>query len=315
MSELNKLQNIKIDEPLAPYTTFKIGGPARYFLEVKDIEELKSAIRAAGEDNLPVFVLSGGSNILVADEGFAGLVIKIDFDELKISADKITAGAGVNLNKLLMFSVNNNLSGLEWAAGIPGTLGGAIRGNAGAWGGEIKDIVESVEVLRNGEIVILDNKSCGFSYRHSDFKNNGDIILRAVLNLKPGDKEASNRKIQEYLTKKTQGQDVSHPTAGCMFKNVYLDKLDGKEKERVSAIVREEFSLKGIIPAGWLIEQCGLKGQIIGGARVSIKHANFILNQNKATAKDILNLTNLIKEKVFAKFGLRLEEEVQFIGF
>lgn len=312
---LDKINGIKFNELLAPYTTFKIGGPAKYFLESEDIEEIKRALQAAKEENLPVFVLGGGSNILVSDEGFAGLVIKLNLSNLEISGEKITVGAGVILGRLVAQSINQGLSGLEWAVGIPGTVGGAVRGNAGAWRREIKELVEKVRVLRDGKEIVLENKDCDFKYRHSIFKTNQDIILEIILKLKKGNKEEVRKRMREYLEKRGGSQDSSCPSPGCMFKNIKIENLSAEEWAEIKEKIPRDFRDKGAIPAAWLIEECGLKGKTIGGARISERHANFIINKENAAAKDVFTLISLIRQKVLDKFGLNLEEEVQLIGF
>ena len=313
--ELSKVKNIKTDEPLAPYTTFKIGGSAKYFLESGDIEEIKQALQAAREENLPIFILGGGSNILISDSGFSGLVIKTKFDKLEFDNEKVIVGSGVSLKKLVAQSVAHDLTGLEWAIGIPGTVGGAVRGNAGAWRKEIKGAVEKVKVLRDGKEIILENKDCNFKYRHSIFKANQDIILEIILKLEKGSKEESQKQMKEYLEKRIKTQDTSFPSCGCMFKNIKIENLSKKELKGIKGKVPQDFLDKSVIPAAWLIDQCGLRGHAIGGVAVSERHANFIINKKEATSQDVFNLIFLIKEKVLNKFNVKLEEEVQLVGF
>jgi len=313
--ELDKLKNVKIDEPLSTYTTFKIGGSAKYFLESGNVEEIKQALQSAREENLSIFILGGGSNILVSDSGFSGLVIKPNFQNLEFDGEKIVVGSGVSLRKLVAQSVAHSLTGLEWAVGIPGTIGGAVRGNAGAWRKGIQEVIEKVKVLREGKEIILKNKNCDFKYRHSIFKANQDIILEVILKLERGNKEKSQEQMKEYLEKRAITQDTSFPSCGCIFKNIKIENLNKEELENIKGKVPQDFLDRGVIPAAWLIDQCGLKGQNIGGAQISEKHTNFIVNKDKALAKDVFDLISLIRQEVLDKFGLILEEEVQLIGF
>lgn len=305
---------------LSKYTTFKIGGPAKFFCVVENIDEIKEALEFAEKNKLKVFVLGGGSNVLISDEGFDGLVIRIMNQELGIKNNKIFVGSGLSLAKLIGESVKNNLTGLEWAAGIPGTVGGAICNNAGANGKFIMDVVESVEIL-NTEYRILDikkleNKQCKFSYRNSIFKEEKNyIILNAVLKLEKGNEEKSRKIISEILKLRKEKQPLEYPSAGSVFKNPiindsHLEKLK-KEFPELDKIAKNN-----IIPAGWLIEQINeLKNKKIGGAMISEKHCNFIVNFNNAKAEDVVILISLIKQKVRDKFGVQLKEEIEYVGF
>jgi len=284
---------IKNNVILAKHTTYKIGGPADYFISVKNFEELKLALKFADDNLLPIFILAGGSNVLFGDEGFRGLIIKIDNKKLSINGNKIMADAGVLMGDLVSQSIENSLVGLEWAGGLPGTVGGAIRGNAGCFGGEIKDIVEEViAATNNGEIKLYKNKNCQFGYRDSIFKNNKEIILSAVLKLKSGDREKLKMEVFDHIKyRKTKHR---MPSCGSVFKNHFLK--DGS-----------------VLSAGALIETCGLVGKTIGGAMITKEHANIIHNFNNAKAADVLDLIDLVKEKVKQKFDINLEEEVQLI--
>lgn len=303
---------------LANFSTFKIGGKIKYFLKAKNEKEIVEAIKWAKEEKLSFFILGGGSNILFSDKKFKGLVIKIENCRLQIVDCKIVAEAGVPLQKLVFESVKKGLSGLEFAAGIPGTLGGAIRGNAGAFGGEMKNVVEKVRVLRvkNKEFKIeeLKNDECEFGYRESIFKKKKNwIILSAILKLKKGKKKEIEKEIKEILKKRKERQPLDFPSAGSVFKNVPLEKVP-KEIQEIfkDKIKREPFPC---LPAGALIEAVGLKGYQIGGAKISEKHANFILNVKNAKAKDVLKLINLIKKKVKEKFKIKLKEEIEIVRF
>ncbi|MFH1226202.1 MAG: UDP-N-acetylmuramate dehydrogenase [bacterium] len=300
MSIKDKLGNgLSENEPLANHTNFKIGGPARYFFVAQNDEDLIKAVKAAKDLNLAYFILGGGSNILVSDKGFDGLVIKMQNVKIKMQNDNlklknclITAGAGVKLSELIKLALDNGLIGMEFLAGIPGNVGGAIYGNAGAWGKGISDFVKEVKVFDGNEIKIIKKEEADFSYRHSRFKETKEIILEATLELTKGDVEISKQKIKEILEKRHANQPYQMPCAGCTFKNPSADQ-----------------------PAAFLIEQCGLKGKTIGGAQVSEKHANFIVNTGQAKASEVRELTELIKKEVKNKFGVDLEEEIILVGF
>jgi UDP-N-acetylmuramate dehydrogenase len=302
---------------LAKYTTFKIGGKAKYFFIAKTKKDLIKAISFAKKTKLSffnsrvkrgnqssrrakrggVFILGGGSNLLISDKGYKGLVIKIQMDSIfSVETRNIYAEAGARLADLVKMSLEKRLTGLEWAAGIPGaTIGGAIYGNAGAFGESMKNVVENVEVLdcRNLKIKSLKNKNCKFGYRESIFKRNKNlIILSATFKLKKDKKEKIKKLIEKYLNHRRTVQPLNYPSAGSVFRN------PTKNKE---------------LTAGKLIEKCGLKGKIIGRAKISEKHANFIVNLGGAKAKDVKKLINLIKKQVKNKFGITLKEEIRFL--
>ncbi len=306
------LKGLKQNVVLAKYTTYKIGGPADYFISVKNFEELKKALRFAEDNSLPFFVLAGGSNVLFSDEGFRGLIIKIDNKELSIYENEITVGAGVPMNDIVSQSIENGLAGLEWAGGLPGTAGGAIRGNAGCFGGEIKDIVKEVTaVTYGGEIKSYKNEDCYFNYRESIFKHNKEIIMSAVFKLRAGDKNSLKTIVFNHI----KYRRIKHriPSCGSVFKNCPLEIVPKTVQEKF----REKIKIDPmpILPVGALIEACGLIGKTIGGAQITEEHANIIHNFNNAKATDVLDLINLAKEKAKKEFGVELEEEVQLVGF
>lgn len=276
---------------LRGYNTFKIGGRAKYFFVAKKKADLFSAIEFAKKKKTPFFLLGGGSNILFPDKGINGLVIKIENRELEIENCDISSGAGVLLNKLVSISAEKSLTGLEWAAGIPGTLGGAIFGNAGWPSGKknISSAIESVEVLETKPKLMIKEyklRDCRFSYRDSVFKNKPElIILSAKLKLKNGNRGKIKRDISDILENRKKKIPFGF-SAGSVFKNP-----SGR------------FAAK-------LVEGCGLKGKVIGGAKISEKHANFIINFNKASDSDIKKLINLAKKTVKRKFKVSLEEEI-----
>lgn len=291
---INKeLPGVKKNVLLKNYTTFKIGGRTRYFFVARTKEDLISAIKTTKKFNLPFFILGKGSNLLVFDDGFNGLVIKIENCKLKIENSKITAGAGLSLSKLVNISLEKGLTGSEWAVGIPGTAGGAIYGNAGAFGKSMADIIKEVEVfdINDSKFKIYNLRDCKFGYRDSIFKHRKNlIILLAVLKLRKSEKKQIQKKIKEFLNYKKRTQPLNFSSAGSIFKN------------------SKKFS------AAELIEKCNLKGKKIGNAKISEKHANFIVNLGNGKAKDVIKLINLIKKKVKNKFSIELKEEVCFLS-
>lgn len=277
------------NEPLSRHTSFKIGGDAELFVMVKTIEQLKYVLKACKESQIPLFVLGKGSNLLISDDGMKGVVLVLDgdFKDISVEENKITCGAGVNLAKLCLFAQSNSLSGLEFAYGIPGSVGGAVYMNAGAYGGEMKDVVTSVTHLtKDGQVVTLPLDELEFSYRHSVYKENNAVILSATFELKVADKDNIKTLMDDILNRRKTKQPLEYPSAGSVFK-------------------RPEGNF-----AGTLIEQCGLKGKTIGGAQVSQKHAGFIINIGDATCDDVLNLVKFVQDTVKEKTGYFLEREI-----
>ncbi len=314
---LKNLPGIKKNVLLKNYTTYKIGGPAKYFFIAKNKEDLLIALKVAKEFKLPIFILGGGSNILVSDKGFNGLIIKIQNTEYKIqNLKEIYAGAGADLTKLAYFSADNGLSGLEWAAGIPGTVGGAIYGHAQAFNIKISDAIKSVEAidLKTLKLKIFTKKQCQFSLKNSIFKKNKNlIIVSAVLELKKEDTGKIKSKIKEFLDYRKTRHPINFYSAGSTFVNPEIKIRNKKLLEKFSEL--KDYNKKGIIPSGYLIAKCGLSGKKIGQAKISEKHANFIVNLDQAKSQDVLKLMNLAKKKVKQTFGVLLKEEVQFVGF
>ena len=284
---------MKIQEnvPLKKYTTFRIGGPARYFFTANSRLALLEAVQWAIKRRLPLFILGKGSNLLVSDRGYRGLVINAKCQGISFKKNKIYAEAGASLGQLASFSLENGLSGAEWVAGIPGTVGGAIFGNAGAFGKSMKDITESVEVLdiKRNIIKKIKNKGCHFGYRQSFFKKNRHlIILSCELKLKKGDRHDIKKEMKGYLDYRAT-HHPKNPSAGSIFTN----------------------------PKGYsareLIDICGLKGKKIGGAQISNIHSNFIINSGGARAQDVWALIQLVKKTVNKKFKIKLGEEIIFL--
>ncbi len=305
---------------LTPMTTFKIGGPAQYFVKVNSEEKLLEAVKYAQEKNWAIFILGGGSNILISDKGFAGLVIKMSESTEKkntiklLEANKIECWAGNSLAQMVNFSLNRELSGFEWAVGIPGSVGGALRGNAGAYGNCIADRVVEIKVLDKitKKIKIFKKTDCHFGYRESIFKKEKRfIILNVLLKMEKGEKKRIKEKAKEIIQKR-QERLPSEFSAGSFFQNPTVNnkKLIKQFEEEQKVKVRNNK-----IPAGWLIETVGLKGKKIGGVQVSEKHANFIVNNGQGKAEEIIMLASLIKMKVRDELGVQLKEEVLYIGF
>ena len=323
---------------LAEHTSYKIGGPARYFFEARNLGELDGAVREARKKNLPIFILGGGTNLLISDEGFDGLALKPDFHFLEQDGNEVNVGAGVSISELLNYLITHSLSGLEWAGGLPGTVGGAVRGNAGAFGGETKDLIKSVRSFdtEKFEEVEREASACDFGYRSSVFsardacpsevgrrrgsafggKNSrGDsgkeIIVSAKFALKKGNGEAVKKSVDEKINYRRERHPLEYPNIGSIFKNVNVEKISGAHLLGMKSVVKTD--PMPVVPAAYLISQAGLKGVSFGGAMISPKHPNFIVNVLEAKASDVKTLIELVKNEVQGKFGIILEEEVQRI--
>ena len=312
--------------PLAPYTTYKLGGPARYFFIAKNNEEIKTAAAAAKDLDLPIFILGGGSNILVSDNGFSGLVIKMANRELGVEKNKIKAEAGALIGQVVSLAWKNSLTGLEWAAGIPGTIGCAVRGNAGAFGKSISDSIKSVETFKllsprsiagrgAGGEGIMTKEECQFTYRESIFKHDDDLVVLGVdLELQAGEQAAIKQQMLDCVQRRSCGHP-KYPSAGCSFKNIFVTDEIRKKIRKINPAGEEKIK-GGKIGAGWFIDQAGLKGYKIGGVQVSDEHANFIVKVDEtARAEHALMLISYVKQQVRDKFGVQLQEEVQYVGF
>jgi len=285
--------NTRFDVILAPYTTFKIGGKAWALCEVMSLRELKELLIYLTQEQIPYFVLGNGSNILVSDSGFKGVAIKLrgEFEKLDSKNGILTAGAGVNISYLLRYCMENGLGGLEFLAGIPGTVGGAVFMNAGAFGGEVLDKVEKLMIVNPfGEVILKEKKELEFSYRKMHI-DNGAVVVNVWFSMKPCNKEEIKKRISFYIQLKKKSQPINCLSAGCIFKNP-----------------KEDY-------AGALIEKAGLKGKRIGDAEVSKLHANFIINKGNSSASDVMSLIKIIRDKVKHENGIELEPEIQFIGF
>jgi UDP-N-acetylmuramate dehydrogenase len=309
----NRLQQ---NEPLAPHTTFHVGGMAKWFVSVRNVAEVSQAIAFAKKERIPWFVLGGGTNTLVSDAGFQGLVIQMTNRDVLVQGERVTCGAGALSVSVARAAVKASLTGLEWAVSLPGTVGGAVRGNAGCFGGEIKDALEQAAVLTSEGLKILSNKDLGFSYRDSVLKKRLWVVVEAVFRLQKGDRALIKQKMDFVLNKRKTTQPISTGSCGCVFKNVLFEaeadivKLRGRVKN-----IPEVFLQNKSIGAGWLIDQLGLKGTKIGGVQISEEHGNFILNTKNGTADQVIQLIALIKTRVRNELGVQLQEEIEYVGF
>lgn len=293
-SKLNK-ENLYYDEPMAKHTSFKIGGPADVFIKVDNIEELKETLDLSKKNQIPLTIIGNGSNILVTDKGIRGITAKLNLKDIEIKKENnkqiIKVEAGVPVGLLAQKLLKEEITGFEELSGIPGTIGGAVIMNAGAHGKELKDILKKVTAMDyNGNIHEFTNEECLFSYRNSRFQKEKYIILQATLELEKGNSTEIKEKMDEYMQFRKEKQPIEYPNAGSTFK---------RGEDFVTAK---------------LIDEAGLKGYKVGGAQVSEKHAGFIVNVDNATAKDVIELTDYIKEKIEEKFGKKINLEIQIIG-
>lgn len=281
------------DVPMSKYTTFRIGGNAAVMLTPTTDEQLASIIKKCKEENIKPFIIGNGSNMLISDNGLDTVVINMCRPEPKIelvNGDTVVCDAGATMSKVCNFALENGLTGLEFAFGIPGSAGGAAYMNAGAYGGEMKDVlVECRHIDSDGNFGSLKGEELGLAYRTSAYEHNGFIITTLVMKLSKGNKDEIRAKMQELLQRRKDKQPLEYPSAGSTFKRP-----------------------EGYF-AGALIEECGLKGYSVGGAQVSEKHAGFVINKGSATAKDVLSLIKYIQDKVFSEKGVMLEPEVRLI--
>lgn len=285
--------NVRIDEPMSRHTSFKVGGPADIFVTPDNIDGLSKAIKILKTEGIPVYIMGNGSNLVVRDKGIRGVVIKIldHFSSYSVNADTITAEAGILLSKISKIALKHELSGLEFAEGIPGTLGGAVAMNAGAYTGDMKSVVARTEYMdKNGEIRVLEGEQHQFGYRTSIIQKEQGIVLRSELKLKYGNRADIKALMDDFNQRRRDKQPLELPSAGSIFK-------------------RPEGHF-----TGKLIEECGLKGYRIGGAEVSSKHCGFIVNVNNATADDIVKLIEHIQHAVKSRLGVELQTEVKILG-
>lgn len=308
------MKNMRRDVPLKEYSAYRIGGPARYFLETDDSVALQEALVAARAERIPFFIMGSATNLLISDSGFAGLVIRPLFRSLSVEGTLLRAGAGVLMADALDRAIERGLAGLEWAGGLPGTVGGAVRGNAGAFGGETKDAIREVVSLDISGVelrhITRTRGECAFGYRNSIFKiNDGkELITEAVFELAQGDREAIRDAAQEKIRYRAARHPMELPNIGSTFKNVPLDRVPEAARAEVAhAVKTDPFP---VVPAAYLISETKLQGTQAGGAMISPKHPNFIVNAGGAHARDVEELIARMKDAVHEKFGIVLEEEV-----
>jgi len=282
------------DEPMARHTSFRIGGPADLYVMVRNTDQLIALRRMAAENEIPVMIVGNGSNLLVSDAGIRGIVARLDGEFCSveyIGKDMIRAGAGASLSNLCLAALEHGLTGVEFAWGIPGSIGGAAFMNAGAYGGELKDVVVEVEyVTADGELDQLTNEQCAFEYRGSIFQKSDCCVTAITVKLTDGDPEQIKATMDDLSLRRRTKQPLEYPSAGSTFKRP-----------------------QGYFAAA-LIEQCGLKGLTVGGAQVSEKHSGFIINRGGATCADILELIEQVERRVFEATGVTLEPEVRILG-
>lgn len=284
---------LREQEPMSRHTTFRVGGPATLMALPASVDEAAAAVRAAAEVGVRPMFLGNGSNMLVMDSGLDRFVIKAveGLNELRQEGDRIIAGSGVLMSRLAVFAQEKGLTGLEFAHGIPGSVGGGVTMNAGAYNGEMVQVVEQVTCLNErGELLTFDNAACEFRYRHSAFQSGDRLIVSACFKLQPGDKDEIKATMDDLGFRRRSKQPLEYPSAGSTFKRP-----------------------QGHFAAA-LIEQCGLKGLSVGGAQVSEKHSGFIINRGGATCADILELIEQVKRRVFEATGVTLEPEVRILG-
>jgi UDP-N-acetylmuramate dehydrogenase len=294
---------VRRDAPLGPLTTFKVGGTADYLFVAESADEVRRAVRIAREESIPVTVVGGGSNVLVADQGVRGLVIRLRGGDVRhVGPQRIEADAGVTVNGLVRWTITHGLAGLEAWAGTPGTVGGAIFGNAHFRGRNISDLVDRVTLVSaGGEIVNVPVDEMEFGYDRSRVQRTGEVVLAACFRVSAGDAQALRAVARESLAYRKRTQPLASPSAGCIFQN--------PDPSRDAVPEGIPWS------AGALVDRAGLKGAAIGRARVSTTHANFIVNEGGATAEDVRALIERCKREVRRQFGVQLREEIVYLGF
>ena len=284
--------NVRCDEPMSSHCTFRAGGTAKYYVIPDEYKKVRDVLRLCVEENIPYYVIGNGSNLLVQDDGFDGVIIEIDsaLAKIEINGNEIVAEAGAKLSKIAVKALNESLTGFEFAHGIPGNLGGAVTMNAGAYGGEMKDVLKWVKVLdNNGEMKTLKAEELELGYRTSIIVKEKMIVLEACIELHEGNRDEIEMHMKELMAKRKEKQPLEYPSAGSTFKRP-----------------------EGYF-AGKLIQDAGLKGYRVGGAMVSEKHSGFVINYDNATATDIINLMKDVRKKVYEEFQVTLEPEVKIL--
>ena len=311
MSELVIKENIA----LAPLTSFKVGGLAKYFVQVTTLDELLDALEVAKKNAWPAFVLAGGSNLIVSDSGFDGLVIALAMTGWQIEGDKLTSAPSTSMTELVNASIDKGLAGLEWAGGLPGSFGGAIRGNAGCFGGEIKDSVLSVRSVEisSGREIVRDRAKCEFDYRDSVYKHRAEIIVEATLELNLGNAKELREIADSHIAFRQERHPLELPNAGSIFKNIPLEQVPKEHLPLFAdAIKNDPFP---VVPTAKVIAVANLKGLRVGNAQLSQKHSNMIVNLDGATSDDVMRLIDKIRLKIHELYGVKLEIEPELVGF
>jgi UDP-N-acetylmuramate dehydrogenase len=307
--------NIQENVSLLPLTSFRIGGNARFYVEVFSVGQLQEALGFAKEKQLNFYILAGGTNLLVSDKGFDGLIIRMKMNKISVRDETLEVEAGVPLIKAINTAAQAGLSGMEKMGGIPGTVGGAVRGNAGAFGTEIKSCIKSVTAfdIEKMEAVSFAAQQCEFAYRTSIFKENKNLVVTsATIVLQKGDVSEIQKLTMDTIMMRASKGLHGVRSAGSFFMNpVTEDEKLLAEFEKEKGVAARNNAL----PAGWVIEQAGLLGKKIGGAQVSELHANYIVNAGEASAEDVIMLVSYIKQQVRDQFGIQLREEVNYLGF
>jgi len=312
-ARLAEVPNLTISEgaPLSRYTRFGIGGPADLYAETGSVEAFIAALNVARSSGIPTMVIGGGTNLIVSDEGFRGIVLRYRAERLLAANGRVHAEAGADLERLVDFAIGHALKGLETLAGIPGSVGAAIYGNAGAYGHSISERVVNVRFYDGREVRVFDNQACQFHYRESIFKRHKDwIVFSAELRLDPADGAALRQAADEILRIRNEKFPVTMKCAGSIFKNLLLADLPPAAAAEVPASAVRE----GKVPAAWFLEQVGAKGLQRGDIHVARYHANLIYNAGAGTAADLCALIQELKSRVRARFGFEMEEEVQYVG-
>ena len=314
---MNIEEKIQKNILLAPLTTYKIGGPAEYFCEVNNEEELSAIFSWIKKKNTPFVVLAGGSNVLISDKGVKGIVIKLNNREIKLKGERIESGAGVDLGRAVRMAGSGSLVGFEWAAGVPGSVGGAIRGNAGCFGSDIAEILEIVKAydINADRFKLYSRHDCRFSYRGSVFKNNRNLIIwQATFRLRPGNSIKIANAMADII-KKRNNAFPKLPSAGSVFKNLNINYIKKNNPVLAKKFIVENLVRGDMVGAKQVIADLGLAGKIIGQAKISLEHPNFIVNTGRATAEDVVMLISLIKMRARNELKLQLNEEIQYLGF
>lgn len=311
LSQITKVQ-VSAGTPLARYTRFGLGGPADVYAETDLVPSFVEAVEAARSSGLPCTVIGSGTNLVVSDEGFRGIVLRFTASGIAAAGNRVTAAAGAELQQVVDFTIDRGLGGLETLAGIPGSLGAAVYGNAGAYGHSISEMVERVMFFDGQSVRLFDNEQCQFHYRESVFKRNKEwVVFSAELALASGDPAQLRRTAGEILATRNAKFPPTMKCAGSVFKNLLAAELPPAVAESVPPAVICE----GKIPAAWFLEQAGAKGLVRGGIHVAEYHANLIYNDGTGTARELRGLIAELKARVRDRFGLELEEEVQYVGF